>query len=76
MVKESHNDEDVTGLLREAEIMKVKFSLKKMDINIKIIRFSTVFFSTCFFYKAVKYLGNKNMKLIFHVLSFSASEYL
>lgn len=32
MVKESHNDEDVTGLLREAEIMKVKsiLALKKM----------------------------------------------
>ena len=31
MVKEPHNDEDVTGLLREAEIMKVKsiLALKK-----------------------------------------------
>ena len=40
MVKESHNDEDVTGLLREAEIMKVKNISTLKKINIKMIRFS------------------------------------
>ena len=35
MVKEPHNDEDVTGLLREAEIMKVKsiLALKQKKIR-------------------------------------------